>query len=95
MKLTFPNFFVFRKLILFFDFSKIQIRTKGLVVHAMGGFDHQKAAKMIGLKDVDDYTIEAMVAIGNKAKNGAIEKTTQRNEIEKFTSENVFTEKIV
>lgn len=59
----------------------------------MGGFDHKKAAKMIGLTS-SDYQIEAMVAIGNRAKNGAPEKTTQRNEVEKFTSEDVFKEKI-
>lgn len=66
---------------------------RNLVVHAMGGFDHKKAAKMIGLNS-SDYRIEAMIAVGNRAKNGAPEKTTQRNEIEKFISEDVFKEKL-
>lgn len=67
---------------------------RGLVVHAMGGFEHEKAASMIGLKS-DDYQIEAMIAVGHRDKKaGAAEKTTSRHEIEKFISEGVFTEKL-
>ena len=65
---------------------------RGLVVHAMGGFEKEKAAAMIGLKS-DDYQIEIMIAVGYRDKK-AKEKTTLRNEIEKFISEGVFTEKL-
>lgn len=66
---------------------------RGLVVHAMGGFDPKKAADMIGLKS-KEYRIEAMIAVGIRDKSVGPEKTTQRNEVEKFISEGIFTEKL-
>jgi len=40
----------------------------GLVVHGMQGFDYEKAAQVLAIPD--DYTVEAMVAVG---KPGALE----------------------
>ena len=66
---------------------------RGLVVHAMTGFDKEKAAQMIQLKS-SDYRIEAMVAIGNRLRVIDNEKTSQRFELDKIISEGVFEEKI-
>ncbi|MGD2169980.1 MAG: nitroreductase family protein [Chlamydiota bacterium] len=38
---------------------------RGLVVHGMQGFDYEKAKKVLEIPD--DYTVEAMAAIGKKA----------------------------
>lgn len=67
---------------------------RGLVVHPMTGYDKDKVRNMIGLKDTDEYTIEAMIAIGNRLRRNSEEKTTQRYEINKIISEGTFTEKI-
>lgn len=66
---------------------------RGLVVHATGGFDREKVAQMIGLQG-DDYRIEAILVIGNRAYNGHREFTTQRHQVESFVSEGVFKEKL-
>lgn len=66
---------------------------RGLVVHAMGGFDEKKAKAAIGLTD-DNYQIEAMVAVGNPTEKTATETTTKRFEVEKFISEGKFEEKL-
>ena len=62
-------------------------------MHAMGGYDTDKAKKMIGLTD-EDYQIEAMIAIGNPTATTASEDTTSRHDIDKFVSEGVFKEKL-
>ena len=66
---------------------------RGFVVHATGGFEPDKVAQAIGINR-DEYDIEVIVAIGNRAFKGKRENTTQRNEIDKFVSEGVFSEKI-
>lgn len=40
----------------------LQAQSMGLVSHAMWGFHHDKASEVLGL--TDDYTVQAMVAIG-------------------------------
>ena len=66
---------------------------RGFVVHPTGGFDEKKVAEAIGLKG-DDYKIEAILAIGNRAFRGKPERTTQRHELDKLVSEGFFVEKI-
>ncbi len=39
---------------------------QGLVVHGMQGFDYDKAKQVLGVPD--DYTVEAMIAVGKKGK---------------------------
>lgn len=66
---------------------------RGLAVHAMGGFDEAKIRAVIGLTGKDDYQVEAMVAVGNP-KAGGQEYLTKRREIDQFTSEGIFAEKL-
>lgn len=66
---------------------------RNLVVHAVTGFDKKKAAKMIQLNN-DDYEIEAMIVVGHRLRAIDNEKTSQRFEVNQFTSEGVFNEKI-
>lgn len=67
----------------------------GLVIHAMAGFDSEKARKDLGIPEV--YAIDAMVAVG---KSGSVadlpenfqelEKPSGRNKVEEFVSEGKF-----
>lgn len=66
---------------------------RGLVVHAMGGYDEEKAKAAIGLTD-DNYQVEAMVAVGNPTEKTSGETITPRFELEKFISEGKFVEKL-
>lgn len=64
---------------------------RGLVMHAMTGFDRVKVAEAIELPDEDDYKIEAVVAVGHRAFPASnSEKISQRNNLDKFVSEDVF-----
>ncbi len=65
---------------------------RGLVVHATGGYDSQKVAEVIGLNS-DDYQVEAILAIGNRALKGKPENTTQRLDVSKFVFDGIFEEK--
>lgn len=65
---------------------------RGLVVHATGGYDPAKVADVIAL-NADDYQVEAILAIGNRALKGKPENTTLRNDIDKFVFEGIFQEK--
>ena len=69
---------------------------RGLVVHAMSGFYKDKIANVIGLNGNDNYEIEAMIAIGNRAPpgyfSGLMDKVTTRNAIETFISKETFQE---
>ena len=76
---------------------------RNLVIHAMGGFEREQIAEVIGLPKnyKDEYQIEVMIAIGNRIKDkdrglvsGLKDKLTYRNEIEKFISEDTFKEKL-
>ncbi|KAI2808336.1 hypothetical protein BLOT_006278 [Blomia tropicalis] len=67
---------------------------RGLVMHAMGGYDEQKIREIIEL-DSDDYQVEAMVSIGNPTDETVSESTTSRHEIDQFISEGKFEEKFL
>lgn len=66
---------------------------RGLVMHAIGGYDEQKIREIIEL-DSDDYQVEAMVSIGNPTDETISESTTSRHEIDQFISEGKFEEKL-
>ena len=51
-----------------------------LVVHAMEGFDYQKAAQLINLP-AEEYTVEAMVAIGKPGKITNLPPGLQEKEV--------------
>lgn len=68
---------------------------RGLVVHAMGGFEAGPAKAAFGLpEDEADYHLKAIVAIGHPTEATAGETTTGRNEVESFLSEGKFSEKL-
>ncbi len=52
--------------------------SRGLVVHGMEGFDYDKARKVLGVPD--DYTIEAMAAIGKRAPKETLPPELQKRE---------------
>jgi nitroreductase len=67
-----------------------------LVVHGMAGFDYQKAKELLQIPD--DYTIEAMFAVGKPGEitrlpeaMQANEKPSDRKKIEQFTHQGKFT----
>ena len=51
---------------------------KGFVVHAMEGFDYDKAKKDLNVPD--DYSVECMIAIGKKADISTLPKEMQEKE---------------
>lgn len=57
----------------------IEATTRGLVTHAMEGFDYDKARKDLGVPD--DYEIHAMIAIGKLGKKENLPKDLQEKEI--------------
>ncbi len=52
--------------------------SRGLVVHGMEGFDYDKARKVLGIPD--DYTVEAMAAIGKRAPKETLAPELQKRE---------------
>lgn len=52
---------------------------QGLVVHGMEGFDYEKARKDLNIPN--DYTIEAMVAVGKKGEKEGLPKEIQEKEL--------------
>jgi|SRR5436190_2876904 len=67
----------------------------GLVVHGMEGFDYEKARNILNIPD--NYTIEAMVAIGRPGnikilspEQQKAETPSDRKKVEEFISEGVF-----
>jgi len=52
--------------------------SRGLVVHGMEGFDYEKAAAVVKLPD--DHQVEAMCAIGKKAKKEDLPEEMQEKE---------------
>lgn len=71
---------------------------QGLVVHGMQGFDYETAKKKLQIPD--DYTVEAMIAIGKPAPKETLSSELQKKEfpstrrpITDFVMEGVFTEK--
>lgn len=56
----------------------LQGHLKGLVVHGMGGFDHEKAREVLQIPD--DYAIEAMCVIGKPGDVKDLPEYLQENE---------------
>ena len=67
---------------------------RGMVVHAMGGYDEGKAKKAIGLTNDEDYHVEAMIAVGYPTEKTTEETITTRHEVDKFISDGTFVEKL-
>jgi len=75
----------------------LEASARGYVVHAMAGFDKERAAHLVGVAGNPDYNVEVMIAIGKKlelSQRSATEKTTQRNSIHQFIFEGVFLKKL-
>jgi len=51
---------------------------QGLVVHGMQGFDYEKAKQALGVPD--DYTVEAMIAVGRKGRKEDLPSFLQERE---------------
>ena len=73
----------------------LQGHLKGLVVHGMGGFDHEKARSVLQIPN--DYTVEAMAVIGKPGDPKNLpdymrenEKPSGRKNVEEIASEGVF-----
>lgn len=71
---------------------------RGLVVHAMEGFDYEKARVTFNIPE--SYDIEAMVAIGKRGNKDSLPESlrerefpSERKKIEEFVMEDVFSEK--
>lgn len=61
---------------------------KGLVIHAMSGFDYKKAREELGIPE--QYNIEAMASVGragDKIPEGVPDSISQRKKIEEFTGD--------
>lgn len=79
-------------------FLALEAARKGLIAHAMGGFNHEKAKEVLQVPD--DYTIHAIVAIGYQGEKEMLsealqarEKPSDRKKIEEFISEGSFEER--
>lgn len=57
----------------------IEGTSRGLVVHGMQGFDYEKAKKDLNIPD--DYTVEAMIAIGKPGKKEDLPKDLEEKEV--------------
>lgn len=78
-------------------YLSLEAARKGLIAHAMGGFDHQKAKEVLQLPD--NYTVHAMIAIGYQGSKDMLaeqlkerEKPSTRKKINEFISEGSFKE---
>lgn len=57
----------------------LQASMNGMVAHAMAGFDYEKAKQILGLSE--DYSVEAMVAIGRKGSIDVLPERMRKGEI--------------
>lgn len=78
----------------------LQGSINGLVVHAMQGFDYERAAKELGIPE--EYAVEAMVAIGKPGRKEDLPENLQKNEfpserkkISEFVFEGKFMNEVV
>ncbi|WP_188454060.1 nitroreductase family protein [Virgibacillus oceani] len=76
----------------------LEAARKGLVSHAMGGFDHEKAKKVLNIPE--NYDIHAIIALGYQGEKDLLleqyqerEKPSDRNEVGAFMFEGTFQEK--
>ena len=79
-----------------FENLALQGAAMDLVVHGMAGFDYEKARK--NLKVPDDYSVEAMIAIGCPGDPGQLsdqlrerETPSSRNPVKELICEGEFT----
>lgn len=56
----------------------LEATRRGLVAHGMEGFDYDMAKKELGIPD--DYTVEAMIAIGKRGRIEELPADMQKNE---------------
>lgn len=73
----------------------LQGHLNNIIVHGMQGFDYERAQKE--LKIPDNYTVEAMAALGKKGEKESLpielqqkEEPSDRNPLEKFVFEGFF-----
>lgn len=57
----------------------LQAASMGLVTHGMQGFDYEKAKKELEIPE--DYSVEAMIAIGKRGRKEDLPKEMQEREI--------------
>ena len=57
----------------------LQASSMDFVTHGMQGFDYEKAKKELGIPE--DYSVEAMVAIGKRGRKEDLPKEMQEREI--------------
>jgi nitroreductase len=57
----------------------LQGSLKGLVVHGMQGFDYDKARELLAIPE--DFTVEAMLAIGKPGKKENLPQELQEKEV--------------
>src|SRR5690625_255546 len=80
-------------------FLALEATRKGLVAHAMGGFDRAKAKETLNIPN--DYDVHAIVAIGYRGDSNVLpsdlqarEKPSNRQTIKEFTYEGTFAKQI-
>jgi nitroreductase len=56
----------------------LEASSRELVAHGMSGFDYEKARKELGVPD--EYSVEAMIAIGKHGKKKELSEQMQQNE---------------
>lgn len=73
----------------------LEASRKGLITHGMGGFDREKAKKVLQIPD--NYAIHAIIALGYQGNKEQLdekflarEKPSARKEVETFISEGIF-----
>ncbi|WP_042222606.1 nitroreductase family protein [Oceanobacillus manasiensis] len=78
-------------------FLALEAARKGLVTHAMGGFNKEKAKEALSVPD--GYQLHAIVAVGYQGEKSSLDAAYQerevpspRNEVETFVSEGIFKE---
>jgi nitroreductase len=78
-------------------FLSLEAARKGLITHAMGGFNKEKAKEALSIPV--GYQVHAIVALGYQGEKSSLEEAYQkrevpspRNEVETFVSEGVFRE---
>lgn len=76
-------------------FLSLEATRKGLVAHAMGGFNRTKAKEVLNIPE--DYDVHAMIAIGYRGDQQQLtpelqerEKPSTRKKVEEFTYEGTF-----
>ncbi|MEN1969732.1 nitroreductase family protein [Lentibacillus sp. N15] len=76
-------------------FLALEAFRKGLITHAMGGFDREKAKQVLNIPE--NYTVQAIVALGYKGEKDALadpyrdrEKPSTRKDLQELLFEGSF-----